>query len=693
MSVKQTIQITNRGLSPILSIAQGTGAIEYEFTLSDYDIPAGSAAVAYNIQPTGNIVSKTCSISGNTITVQPPAYFFLRGKNYMQFQISNGGKDLISFLIEVWCAPNIFQPEVVVTNDESLVSQMLSEIGLLSSRVDNLMSIPEGSTSADAALADIKVGWDGTTYDTPGDAVREQVVETKGTIQDYALGVSKGTKNILNLFTAKIINAYNDGSKLVYAYGYKSILLPVSVEYKMLYRTTRFAEKTYRFSVATIKGEPSDNLQTYKSYQNDSADSILLSVDVDDKYLVIGFYSYLHDNLPAMEYFKNIVVTVGTYEISDFVYPLTPKIDSNSLDSILRAKTDILNYYKGINLFDKSNATIINMYPTSDNVLTFGENFATVVIPVDSERTSSYYNITRYGQKGSRFAAGYLTSEIADGVTVYGKVQDDSAENIQIIVPLNSNAKYIIAWLYSAPVGSGDYNEYLDGIEIVNRYLPPVEYSDYYIKKTGISGKKINFFGDSFTDDLTSYEYILVDRTACVNIHCGKGNSAIVTDADSALSFLSRIDTLDSDADITIIFGGINDARDLSSNAITMGNIDSAHDKTTFYGGMQLLLDEIISEMPQQLLFGVIPPSFQPNPPYTTYLPEIQNAEREIYKKYHIPYVDLSRNCFAMSENTGIMSIYRKSINPPTNYHPNALGQSKIADCIQGILESYMHVV
>ena len=167
MSVKQTIQITNRGLSPILSIAQGTGAIEYEFTLSDYDIPAGSAAVAYNIQPTGNIVSKTCSISGNTITVQPPAYFFLRGKNYMQFQISNGGKDLISFLIEVWCAPNIFQPEVVVTNDESLVSQMLSEIGLLSSRVDNLMSIPEGSTSADAALADIKVGWDGTTYDTP----------------------------------------------------------------------------------------------------------------------------------------------------------------------------------------------------------------------------------------------------------------------------------------------------------------------------------------------------------------------------------------------------------------------------------------------------------------------------------------------------------------------------------------------
>ena len=177
MSVKQSIKVTNAGLSPILSVAQGTGAIEYEFTVSDFDIPSGSAAVAYNIQPTGNIVSQTCSISGNTITIKPPAYYFLRGKNYMQFQVSRNNEDLFSFLIEVWCAPNISQPEVIVAENPSLVSQLISDVGLLSSQLDNLLSIPSGSlsTSADAALADIKVGWDGTTYDTPGDAVRGQV--------------------------------------------------------------------------------------------------------------------------------------------------------------------------------------------------------------------------------------------------------------------------------------------------------------------------------------------------------------------------------------------------------------------------------------------------------------------------------------------------------------------------------------
>ena len=147
MSVKQSIKVTNAGLSPILSVAQGTGAIEYEFTVSDFDIPSGSAAVAYNIQPTGNIVSQICSISGNTITIKPPAYYFLRGKNYMQIQITNSGKRIVSFLIEVWCSPNIATPEVVEMGDPTVTQQLLSEVGLLSARINNLAKLQEGSTT------------------------------------------------------------------------------------------------------------------------------------------------------------------------------------------------------------------------------------------------------------------------------------------------------------------------------------------------------------------------------------------------------------------------------------------------------------------------------------------------------------------------------------------------------------------
>lgn len=172
MDINRTIQVTNRGFSPILSIAQGTDMVRFNFRVADFDIPSGSAAVAYNIQPTGNIVSKTCSISGNTVSVDPPAYYFLHGKNYMQIQITNGRKTLVSFLIEVWCSPNIAAPEVV--ENPTLTQQILSEVGLLTARINNLAKLQEGSTTGDAELMDIRVGADGTTYTSAGEAVRKQ---------------------------------------------------------------------------------------------------------------------------------------------------------------------------------------------------------------------------------------------------------------------------------------------------------------------------------------------------------------------------------------------------------------------------------------------------------------------------------------------------------------------------------------
>lgn len=193
MDINRTIQVTNKGMYPVLSVAQGTNTVKMNFTISDFNIPSGSSAVAYNIQPTGNIVSQICTVSGNTVSVTPPAYYFLHGKNLMQIQLSNGNSRLITFVIEVWCSPDISNPEVVEMSNPTVTQQLLSQMGMMTDRLNNLAKLPEGSTTGDAELADIRVGADGITYESAGEAVRKQFEKVSDQLENVNEGIITDT--------------------------------------------------------------------------------------------------------------------------------------------------------------------------------------------------------------------------------------------------------------------------------------------------------------------------------------------------------------------------------------------------------------------------------------------------------------------------------------------------------------------
>lgn len=65
---------------------------------------------------------------------------------------------------------------------------------VLSGRMDTFTNLPNGSTSGDAELADIRVGANGTTYPTAGDAVRGQITDLKSNVDEILI---KGT-NLFN---------------------------------------------------------------------------------------------------------------------------------------------------------------------------------------------------------------------------------------------------------------------------------------------------------------------------------------------------------------------------------------------------------------------------------------------------------------------------------------------------------------
>lgn len=94
------------------------------------------------------------------------------------------------------------------TADTAEASARMTADAALSARMDTFTNLPNGSTSGDAELADIRVGADGATYPTAGDAVRGQIANLKGTLDDVAFNDLEAYNTT---WTKGLINAINNG--------------------------------------------------------------------------------------------------------------------------------------------------------------------------------------------------------------------------------------------------------------------------------------------------------------------------------------------------------------------------------------------------------------------------------------------------------------------------------------------------
>lgn len=246
-TIKRDVYVLKNTIKIPIEVTKGTDMVGIEFTVRDFDIPATAAAVAYSYnRKMKKPNSQLCDVKGNVISFTPGREFFSVGMNELQIRVINEDKALISFKEKVKCSDAMGFPDNEEEKQQTLIEQLVSnsgketgerkkadeternertaaiekeksertqadatekserkaEIDVERKRIDNLAKLPAGSTTGDAELTDIRVGADGTTYDTAGEAVRQQVGSLKEDLDDL-------TEPTKNKFTRDIIVSEN----------------------------------------------------------------------------------------------------------------------------------------------------------------------------------------------------------------------------------------------------------------------------------------------------------------------------------------------------------------------------------------------------------------------------------------------------------------------------------------------------
>ena len=211
-----------------------------------------------------------------------------------------------------------------------------------------------------------------------------------------------------------------------------------------------------------------------------------------------------------------------------------------------------------------------------------------------------------------------------------------------------------------------------------------------------LKGKKINFLGDSITQGVGVKEVPnrFVNRlTEMLELAEGRNYGIIgtrfarqihptVDNPRFDMDFCSRVETMDEDADVIIVFGGTND----------FGHGDApfgvASDRTpdTFCGACHTLMSSLIARYPGKVIVFMTPlhRASEVNPDRKGHiLVDYVDVIKETARYYSLPVLDL----FAMSGIQPREQIIRERFCPD-GLHPNDDGHAILADRIAGFLRA-----
>ncbi len=214
-----------------------------------------------------------------------------------------------------------------------------------------------------------------------------------------------------------------------------------------------------------------------------------------------------------------------------------------------------------------------------------------------------------------------------------------------------------------------------------------------------LQGKKINFLGDSITqghgtsDKDKIFWNVLGQATGATVRGYGIGGTRIArqqTDDESQNHyFRTRVEQMDADADIIVVFGGTND---FGHGNAAFGAFDDRTDDT-FYGAMHNLCLSLMEKYPTATIVFMTPlyrTSEDDRYGYNEWgcrlaatLPQYREAINQVASYYGLPVLRLEQVTAIQPKVDAVKARYM-----PDGLHPNDAGHAVIATHLQGFLES-----
>ena len=665
-TIKRDVYVLRNTIKIPIEVMKGTNMVGFEFTVRDYDIPATAAAVAYAYHRSMKKPnSMLCEITDNVIVFTPVSAFFEVGINELQIRVVNEDKSLISFKEKVKCSDAMGFPDDEEEKQQSLVEQLIAysgketaertaadeserrariaadesekenritaieneknertvadakekserqaEIDVERKRINNLTKLGEGSTTGDAELQDIRIGADGTSYDTAGEAVRGQAASLKEEIDDIA--VKEYAEMQVEFIEGSYIPYFNQHTIIEDSNAkYLKISCKSGEKYKI--HTKNFYDGR---AYALYSGENECATDYYPGTKlTEVTEEIVIPEDVTT--LVVN--SEL--SFPAK---------VEKYVINNKNYYAEKKIMESE---IMRNKHEREYFYSScINLINSE-----NLLPDKGVIFRVGRKYEIIDSP-------GYYALKSLipVQEGETYTllTKYARAVIYDFNLTVIDSKYEGADPVVFTIP--TGGAFLSCFYQNSKPISGLYKGNRIGIDFISPNI-------FLGKTTSINGLNWCAFGDSLTDKNTlkdeesgTRNYVdFIQWSTGLNVtNLGKGGTGYMADNGYQQSFIDRISQIPTDSNIITCFGSFNDASKAKEH---IGTIDD-DTKDTLYGCLNLFVTGVQNHCPDSII-GLITPT-----PWSVYnnvngdsefSEQYVDAIINIAKKYGLPLLDL----------------------------------------------------